>query len=247
MKTENYLSRLSALVLLAPVMLLLSTGCVSSKYQAADKDTPPSPVLDVAFSPAPLAATLNSVIIYNGPGSWKNDACWDEYVVRLTNHGTAPLHVESATLTDFQGATTTPGNDPWRLEKSSLARQKELSRTTHNALVQVGVGYTTTAVVGSAFAAAGSFAAAGLVLPAYIGGAVYRNHTHRKKIEAEFAHRRLVLPATLAPGQTIQGSLFFRIAPGPQSLLLAYQDHAGAGSTRADLTSFAGLHLQSQP
>jgi len=245
LSAEKRLPRFAALILLMLVILLLSTGCVSSKYQASSSDTA-APTLDVPFSPAPLAATLNTVIAYNGPGSWKNDACWDEYIVRITNHSAAPLQVESATLTDFQGAATSPGADPWLLEKSSVARQKELSRTTRNVLVQVGAGYTTVGVVGSALAATGGFAAGALVLPAYIGGAVYRNHTHRKKIEAEFAHRRLVLPATLAPGQTVQGSLFFRLAPGPRSLVLAYQDDHQAGTTTANLTPLAGLHLRDQ-
>ena len=44
-------------------------------------------MLNVAFASAPLKATLSSLITYNGPGSWKRNAFWDEYVVPLVRGG----------------------------------------------------------------------------------------------------------------------------------------------------------------
>jgi len=69
----------------------------------------------------------------------------DEYVVSVANHGSAPLVVDSVALTDFQGETTAPSDNPWLLEKLSLSRQDEINRRAKSALVQIGQGY---AVVG---------------------------------------------------------------------------------------------------
>ena len=81
--------------------VVTSTGCVSAKYQRAADDTPPPTVLNLAATPAVSAgaptapsgldARLNTVIVFRGPGSWKRDAYWDEYVLTLANRGAAPL------------------------------------------------------------------------------------------------------------------------------------------------------------
>src|SRR6185436_17906008 len=107
---------------------LACTGCVSSKYKLAKPaDTLPAVALNLTSTPAPgkadapspVEATLNTVLVFQGPGSWKREAYWDEYIVTLANRGPAPFNIESATLTDFQGQAVTPGDNPWDLEKQS--------------------------------------------------------------------------------------------------------------------------------
>jgi hypothetical protein len=86
-------------------------------------------------------------------------------------------------------------------------------------------------------------AATAVTLPLVAVGTVVANLHSKHKIDAEFARRRLALPLTLAPGQTVQGSLFFRITPGPHRLAL----HGRAADQPCDvtlpLTPLAGLHL----
>ena len=119
MKTTPIFPRIIAMSVFAGIGLLASTGCVSSKYKEAKKDTPPPHLLNVPFPPASLEATLNTLVTYNGPGSWKRNAFWDEYVVTCHNPGRAPLTVSAATLTDFADASRSPGSKPWALEKES--------------------------------------------------------------------------------------------------------------------------------
>jgi hypothetical protein len=78
---------------------------VSANYKFASKDTPPAHALNVHFPPATLEANLASVITDGGPGSWKREAFWDEYVVTLHNTGEQPLQVASVTLVDFAGTS----------------------------------------------------------------------------------------------------------------------------------------------
>jgi hypothetical protein len=81
--------------------LLCLCGCVATKYKLAKKGAPPPQLLSVDFPPAPpLQPTLSTVISYRGPGTWKREALWDEYVVTLENRGDQPVTVDSATLAD---------------------------------------------------------------------------------------------------------------------------------------------------
>ena len=104
-------------LLLAAAFLL--PGCVSTGYRAARKDTPGPQLLNVQFPPGRLDATLISVITYNGPGSWKRDAFWDEYVVTIQNTGNDPITIAAAGLTDSAGTMRAAGVAPWPLEQES--------------------------------------------------------------------------------------------------------------------------------
>ena len=55
--------------------------------------------------------------------------------------------------------------------------------------------------------------------------------------------RKKKLPATIAPGQTVQGSFFFRISPSPRHLSLLFQRDGVYDKALLDLTALAGLHL----
>jgi len=84
-------------------------------------------------------------------------------------------------------------------------------------------------------------------LPAFIGGTIYTNISSRHSIEREFARRRLVLPVVLVPGQLVQGSLFFRISPGPKRLTLKCRIDDEPRDVVIDLAPISGLHLKSPP
>jgi hypothetical protein len=249
MKTPRHFLR--CFLILAAFAL---SGCVSARYKSADKKTPPPVALNLAAAQPAGEATVNTAIFYRGPGSWKRDAYWDEYVLTFVNRGSGPLVVESAGLTDLRGDSTAPGDKPWLLEKESRTRTKELNRGAKTALVQLGSGLAVMSIGGVLFSAsigatagAASFAvglAGAAILPFYVGGVIYRNVSSRRDIEAEFARRRLMLPATLAPGQTVSGSLFFRISPGPQRLVLRGRSGAEPVELTIDLAPLKGLHLK---
>jgi len=260
MKKEFPLPRLIALAFLAVLLPLTSTGCVSTRYKAAPKDTPPPRTLNVTFAPGTLEAALVSLITYNGPGSWKRDAFWDEYVVTLRNSGIVPLLVSDPGLVEFTGASRAVGSEPWALEKSSKTLERQYKdagiafvRYTAPGALIFGTGMAVAlantpffATWGPATASAGAgnaIAAATLVaLPVYYGVVLTINHHNKIGMEKEFNRRRLVLPLLLAPGETRTGSLFFPMVPNPRSLRLAW----AAGSTRGEsvlpLDFLHGLH-----
>lgn len=239
--------------------ILALTGCVSTKYKLAKKNTPPPIALNLSVGQAAVEVTVHAVIVYEGPGSWKRKAFWDEYVLTIANRSDAPLSIESAAVVDFQENQIPAGSDPWQLEKESKTWWQNVKSSETGRLLTLGAG---TFVAGAAFmvvapaviwggsgAAAGAaagFAVAAVALPVYAVASVVGNISGRHKIEAEFNRRRLVLPANIPAGQIVQGSLFFRITPGPKRLLLHGRANGVPRDMVLDLAPLAGLHFKEQ-
>jgi hypothetical protein len=249
-------------------VLLALTGCLSTKYQTARGPVPPAEALGFRSVQPPLDFTLHHVIIYHSRGSWKSEAYWDEYHISLANLGDAPLTVSTVALTDFAGVASEPGTDPWALEKASRQYVYQAANRAADVIV-IGSGGVAAAAAGvfggvaagglgaaavgadgwTAFeaASAGGLVGFAVAVPAYAAVTVHKNRQSKHKIEAEFARRRLALPVTLAPGQTVRGSLFFRISPGPRALSFAWQTDGTNGRTDFPTPQLASLHLRAKP
>ncbi len=269
MKRCDPIMRIAATVMFTAA----GSGCVSRQYKLARTNTPPPRVLNLPgvvtpagnSSAAPVDAVLNTVIIYGGPGSWKRAAYWDEYVVSLANRGDVPLVLETASLVDFQGVPSSPGDDPWRLEKASRSWWSRARASQTASLLALGAGTVVSA--GAVYAAAlgtimsggaaaggaagGAAAAAAAVtvvaLPVYAVAIVAINHKNKKAVATEFDRRRLALPQTIGPGQVVQGSLFFRISPGPRQLVLRGAYGSERNNIVVDLGPLSALHMASKP
>jgi hypothetical protein len=232
---------------------LLFPGCVSSGYRAARKDTPAPQLLNVEFPPGRFDATLISVITYNGPGSWKRNAFWDEYVVTIRNTGSDPMTIGAAGLTDSAGTIRAAGIAPWALEEESRKLEDKYRaagiafvRYTTPGLAIVGTGAAAIASAGSFSTAAATAAAATLVaLPVYYISVLTINHSNKGAMEREFRRRRLATPLTLGPGESRTGSFFFPMVPAPRSLTLQWSDRSTAGNAAFELPFLRDLHVKS--
>lgn len=259
-----------------PILLLaclplapLFTGCVSTKYKMANAETTaPAVTLNLTNLPPTagamrpdLEAAVHTVIVFQGPGSWKRQAFWDEYVVSVANHTAKPITIEAVTLTDFQNQPVSVGENPWALEKFSRSYTARVANSVGDVLKVGGATVLTSTAaggvavlgalhvgnqLGAAMVVGGTvmFAAATVVVPV---ASVVRNINSRHEIEAEYRRRRLSLPVYLAPGQIQQGSFFFRISPGPQQLTLHCRVGNETRQVTIDLTPLAGLHLKNAP
>ena len=243
-------------MLLPALAALLVAGCVTSKkYRMAKEDTPPAKPLgwNVAVPPAEL--TLTTLIVFKGPGSWKREARWDEYVVRLTNHGTEPLRIDQVALIDLLGEGQVPGVDPWQLEKLSYTNWDKYGKNGLKLLagagavaIYTGFAYSVamTGFMGGATASAGAVALVN-VIPVValvdVTAVAIMNHNNKLKLQAEFDRRRLALPLTVGPGATTEGSFFFPMTPGPQRLILKGKAGEAPVELVLELKPLAGLHL----
>ena len=235
--------------------LCLTTGCLSPKYKRASKKTPPAFTLNVNFPPAPLETTLNTLIISGGPGSWKKEAFWDEYVVTFHNSRDQPFQVASVELMDFTGSPKQPGEDPWKLERESksLAKRYQDAGMTVVRVAAPRVLVSAAESSGAASAAIGGAGAAtaatatAAALPVYGATVLGINLHNRKAIMTEFNRRRLRLPLVLAAGETRTGSLFFPMVPNPQSLIVSWSSESGdsrVGDSVLPLDFLRGLHVK---
>lgn len=237
------------------IALLALTGCVTSKkYRLAKDNTPPAQTLDWSAATSLAEVKLHSLIVFKGPGSWKREARWDEYVVQIANRAAAPLVIESAELVDVLGAPQLPGDDPWKLEARSKANWSKYSGAGLNIVLGAGAFllYATaeSAVAlssmmgGGAGAGAAGLALVPLIAVVDIAAVAVMNHNNRAKVQAEFDRRRLRLPLTLTPGATMAGSLFFPTTPGPQRLVIRGNSGGQPCEIVLDLKPLAGLHLK---
>jgi hypothetical protein len=236
----------------------LFSGCVTSKkYKMVKKDTVPAQPVVLDLTSANKELTLATVIVVKGPGSWKREAKWDEYVVTLANHGDHPLIIESAELFDLKGAPQRPGTDPWKLEKLSASNWNKYGSTGVQVLAGAGlvatyvgieVGVAMGGMMGGSAVATGGAAVALAVIPVFavvdLTAVAIMNHNNKKKVVAEFDRRRLVLPLTIAPGASVAGSFFFPMTPGPQSLAVHGRKGDQPMDLQLELKPLAELHLK---
>jgi hypothetical protein len=229
----------------------------SKKYRLAKADTPAAQPLDLKVAVAPVDLTLATVIVFKGPGSWKREARWDEYVVVLLNRGEQPVVVDSAELIDLQGQVRTPGDDPWKLEKLSRSNWDKYGKTGLHVVEGAGAaalyaGAAVSAAYGSAMGGAGGAAGGVVVLSVIpiiglvdISAVAVMNHKNKASVQQEFQRRRLQLPHSVAPGESATGSLFFPMTPGPQRLILRGHNGELPLEVVLELGPLSGLHLQS--
>lgn len=237
----------------ATALVLNLSGCVNSALRKADAGTPPAVALNIPSEPASLQATLDTVIVFDGPGSWKRRAFWDEYVVTLSNPGATPLTLTSARLVNEHGESIRPGDNWQDLERQS-AQWLKRSATAENVVLAAG---QTAAVVGGGASVLylGLAMSFGITPPglglaaatALVSGGTFHLFEKAEKdaasyINNEFDNRRLNLSTELAPGEELRGSLFFRITPSPQALMLAYREDGVAKKATIPLPILADLH-----
>jgi hypothetical protein len=240
----------SSWVFAAALCLITMTACVSPKYQHS-KSTPPIQPLNVKFPSSTLDGSLYSEISDGGPGSWKREAFWDEYIVIMHNDGDQALNIASATLVDNAGAARPAGSDPWVLERESKTLEKRyrdagiaFSRMAAPRVIASAAEPTVVASagVGSAGAATAATVTA-VALPIYGATVLGINMHNRAAIKREFDRRRVPLPLPLGPGETRAGSFFFPTVPNPQALTVRWTGSAGDGETTLDLSFLQGLHV----
>ena len=234
--------------------MLAMSGCVATKYQAAPKGVPPPTLLSVASSAPPIDVGLRSVIVYGGPGSWKKQALWDEYVVTIRNKSENPLTVSDATLSDSSGTSRSPGVDPWALEKESQTLEQRYRRdgvafarnSTPRALLfgASAVGAAAGGTAESAAAAASSVSV--IALPVYYVVVWKKNRSNKAAISTEFARRRLNFPLTVEAGEIRTGSIFFPMVVNPRSLSLSWTSGPNSGGIDISLQSLAWMHAAAQ-
>ena len=260
----------SKLNLVFYVVFLLSTcvvaGCGGTKVLKEPQPVQTTQPL-AAISDQRVTATLDWVIVRDGPGTWARNADWDEYLLRVNNRADQPVTVTQLTVVDSLDARTEAQSGRKQLVKSSKKTARRYKKSgikvkagrgagtmliAGAAVTAVGYGAASAVAFGSimsggAATAGGAGAAAGGLLllgPALAVGGIVRG-VNNSKVNNQIELRQTVLPHEIPAGEEIDLNAFFPLAPSPKMVELIYTDATGEHSLVID-TSVAldGLHIE---
>lgn len=208
-----------------------------------------------------LIATLDWVIVRDGPGTWARNADWDEYLLRVRNSSGKSVRIISIAVYDsLDRRLESSGNrvDLVKLSKETTRRYRDkglkvkagMGAETYVAaasgvyLVGAGTAYAALTGSASAVAAAGTVAVGVVVLvPGLIVAGVYRG-INDTQVMQRILDRQTPLPVVLAPAEEKSIDLFFPLAPSPKKLELTYLDSGGEYLLVIELSEILrGLHI----
>lgn len=212
-----------------------------------------------------VAATVDWVIVRDGPGTWAKNADWDEYLLRVSNQSDQPIQLIRLTVVDSLGTQIESQAGRKQLVKNSkkTARRYKDSGVKVKAGMGVGAMLATGAAVtaaglgvaaatmgpilmSGAGAGAGAGAAVGGLLllgPALAVGGVVRG-VNNSKVNKQIELRQTAFPLEISAGEEQSLDVFFPLAPSPKTVELVYTDAVGEHRLVIDTNSaFDGLHI----
>lgn len=246
------------------ISLVSLFGCGGTKVLKEPQPMQITQPLGVA-SDRQNTATLDWVIVRDGPGTWAKNADWDEYLLRVSNHSDKPITVTKIIVVDSLDTQIAPEHGRKQLVKSSkdtvrrykgsgikvkAGRGAGTMLVAGAAVTTVGIGAVAAAGYGAAMTgtAAGTVGAAagGLLLlgPALAVGGIVRG-VNNSKVSKEIELRQTTLPVEVPANEEIGLDVFFPVAPSPRRVELTYTDVAGEHALIIDTrVALDGLHIE---
>ena len=255
--------RFSCFHCLAGLLVCLALSACSSGAKVRKEERALTVAHPITSGNSPHAeAYLDWVIVRNGPGSWADDADWDEYLMRIKNTSNQSMRVTSVAVHDsLHNPVETVGVRP-ELVKGS--RRTIRRYDDENLQVEAGVGGTALIAAGSASyvaatatatavitgsAAATTATATGAVVGAFVVAPILvisgsLQNARDAKVAEIINERQTSLPLILAPGESKQVHFFFPLAPSPRKLEIVYQTAGNAHPLVVDTReALRGLHI----
>lgn len=203
-----------------------------------------------------LSATLEWVIVRDGPGTWARNADWDEYMIRVQNLNGEPVQITSIAVVDALGTVIQPRDS----RKQLVAGTKETKRRYKDEGVKVEVGAgagkllagagiaaatgaaATMAAVGYGTAAGAATVGSIIFVPALAVGGVVRG-VNNSKVNQQIESRQTPLPTVLGEKEEPLVA-FFPLTPSPRRIELTYGDSEGDHILIINtVAALDGLHL----
>ena len=238
------------------MLLLALSGCGGTKVLKEPEPLVVTQSLATA-SDQRLAATLDWVIVRDGPGTWAKNADWDEYLIRIQNLSDDSIRVTNITVLDSLGTRIETRENRKQLVKGAKETKRRYKDEGFKVKVGAGVGRlvaTAGAVavgVSAAGAAAASMAAASatagvagfIFVPVLAVGGVMRG-VNNSKVNKQIESRQTLLPIVLQEEEAKSLDIFFPLAPSPRQVEITYADSQGDRTLIIDThAALEGLHL----
>ena len=241
------------------LLLLAQFGCGGTKVLKEPKPLVVAQSLAIA-SDQRLSATLDWVVVRDGPGTWAKNVDWDEYLIRVQNLSDDSIRVTNIAVLDSLGTRVDRRENRSQLVKGS--KQTKRRYKGEGLTVKAGAGAGTLMVGGVAAVAGGAgvialaggplaigegmaIAATGLILvaPVLAVGGVIRG-VNNSKVNKQIESRQTLLPVVLQEKEDKGLDLFFPLAPSPRQVEITYADSRGEHTLVIDThAALEGLHL----
>ena len=248
-------SKASLILIIASLFVAATlSGCGGTKVLKEPQPIQTTQPLVVA-SDERVTATIDWIIVRDGPGTWAKNVDWDEYLIRIQNQGNNPLQVTGIVVVDSVGERVESQESRRQLVKGT--KQTKRRYQGEGLQVKAGAGAGVLLVAGAAsfgVAGAAAFATGALVPAAGVGalvlvpvlavGGVMRG-VNNSKVNNQIELRQTAFPLEI-PANTEQSlDVFFPLAPSPKIVELVYSDAAGEHVLRIDTsTALEGLHIE---
>ncbi len=242
------------------ILLLALSGCGGTKVlkesQPIESTQPLATVSDQR-----VTATLDWVIVRDGPGTWARNANWDEYLLRVSNQSDQPIRVTELIVVDSLNTRIESQPGLKQLVKGSKKTARRYKKSgikvragsgTKGMLIAgatgVGAAWGYASVGSGAFVGAGVGAAAGAVyvlVPALVVGGIVRK-SNNFAVNTQIEQRQTIMPLEVLAGDELMLDVFFPLAPSPVTVELAYSDTTGEHVIVIDTSAaLNGLHIES--
>jgi formylmethanofuran dehydrogenase subunit D len=224
-----------------------SKDSLQAKFIPVAKRTGEPPRLDIPQSDENLNVSIDQLVITNGPGSWVQNAGWDEYILTVRNVAADRVSITQVRLIDPRGVYVDRQVNPLMLQKMSIMLGEEYKSMGVEVVATVG---TTTLATLAPLAAAPVLPLVALASPIYTLVNMKSQAENSENIQAEFERRQFgqINMFTLAPAATASGSIFVPIVPNPKALVIDYTTEVGGTPQRKvlelSLEKLQGLHVQ---
>ncbi|MFQ6006152.1 MAG: hypothetical protein ACE5OQ_11690 [Woeseia sp.] len=258
---QIYIYRTSALrtAVFGVLAAVALAGCGGTKVLKESQPIESTQPL-AAVSDQHVTATLDWVIVRDGPGTWARNANWDEYLLRVSNQSDQLIQVTKLIVVD--SLNTRIESQPRRKQlvkgsKKTARRYKESGmkvkagsgRGTMGVAVATAGGAAAGAAMGAgtlAGAGGGAAVVGGVVLaPVLVVGGIVRG-VNQRAVNTQIEQRQTLLPLDVPARNELMLDVFFPLAPSPRTVELAYSDATGEHVIAIDTSAaLNGLHIES--
>ena len=243
------------------LLLLALSGCGGTKVLKESEPLVVTQSLATA-SDQRLAATLDWVIVRDGPGTWAKNVDWDEYLIRVQNLSDDSIRVTNITVLDSVGTLVETRENRKQLVKGTKKTKRRYKgeglkvKAGASTGTLVAAGAVTAAATAAAVSSMGigigaasggaavGVATAGLILlPVLAVGSVFRG-VNNSKVNKQIESRQTLLPVVLQEEEEKSLDIFFPLAPSPRQIEITYANSQGDHTLIIDThAALDGLHL----
>jgi hypothetical protein len=185
-----------------------------------------------------ILASIEAVILRNGPGAWARDADWDEYRIRIRSLSNEPVEIREVAIFDALDHRIESRSDFGELVDGTRATQRRYMQSGELVIARGSNPWVTVGVIlagaGVLMRGAGTpgfgygidKAAAGVAI-AGIGGAGVRRLMNDREVDSEIKRRATMLPVALPRDAQASLDLFFPVTPRSGRTQVVYADRHG--------------------